>query len=611
MKKQNKGKNLMIILIISLLILILLCYFIVSNFKINKVLSAKYDNIKCITSDCDGIMATRKIKNKKMVFLLNSKGKIISKYEKKSDKYEPYALSKNYFISSSQNDDKSKTTYVVYNKKGKQIYKTQEKLEKINDDYILISSDNEKYSIVNKDGKLVYSDIKEVNFYNNKKFISAKIDQDYILFNEKLEKVLTNYTVDKEVKDKNDEVLYLILKDTKSEEYSYFDIKLSKIVGESFSNYKETENEDEYLITRKVNNSKVTYVLYKNGKQKKSENNKSQIELVNDIKSILNKDYYLYKSTVSNEGNKYVLVDNLKENSIGTFNIKTKKYTEIYKYSKTENIYSTVNKIESKNKEYYQISCSSNMCDTPVSVVYNLTDNKVILKNNNSDKIVKKYAQYENNYKVIKYAKTGENEDYKGKYVLYDNNNKEVAKLDNEVIVIDSKMIIGNDISDSKIALYNSETKKMLTETKGEIINLNNKKLYKYTNDDNEEFIVDNTGKEIATKSSNGVLVYSDDSILSGDKSIEVYNLDTNKKINYSLTKNEEITDVTSSTIKPYKGLIYINNTKNNYFKIIKNNGKEKKIKKLIINRVMQNKEKNVVIITKNSSNQYGLYIIK
>lgn len=611
MKKQNINKKNTIISIILLLILVIVCYFVVSNFKINKVLSAKYDNIKCITSDCDSIMATRKIKNKEMVFLLNSKGKVISKYEKKSDKYEPYTLSKNYFISSSQNDDKSKTTYIVYNKKGKQIYKTQEKLEKINDDYILISSDNEKYSIVNKDGKLVYSNIKEVNFYNNKKFISAKIDQDYILFNEKLEKVLTNYTVDKEVKNKNDEVLYLILKDTKSEEYSYFDIKSSKIVGESFSNYKESENEAEYLITRKVNNSKVTYVLYKNGKQKKSDNSKSQIELVNDIKSILNKDYYLYTSTVSNEGNKYVLVDNLKENSIGTFNIKTKKYIEIYKYSKTENIYSTVNKIESKNKEYYQISCSSNMCDTPVSVVYNLTDNKEILRNNDSDKIVKKYAQYENNYKVIKYAKSGDNEDYKGKYVLYDNNNKEVAKLDNEVIVIDSKMIIGNDISDSKIALYNSETKKKLTETKGEIINLNNKKLYKYTNDNNEEFIVDNTGKEIATKSSNGVLVYSDDSILSGDKSIEAYNLDTNKKINYSLTKNEEITDVTSSTIKPYKGLIYVNNTKNNYFKIIKNNGKEKKIKKLIINRVIQNKEKNVVIITKNSSNQYGLYIIK
>ena len=52
---------------------------------------------------------------------------------------------------------------------------------------------------------------------------------------------------------------------------------------------------------------------------------------------------------------------------------------------------------------------------------------------------------------------------------MYDNNNKEVAKLDNEVIVIDSKMIIGNDISDSKIALYNSETKKMLTETLLEI----------------------------------------------------------------------------------------------------------------------------------------------
>lgn len=606
---EKKRKNILIISIISLLILVIILYFIINNMQINKILSAKYDDIKCVDSNCNGVVASKNGKNKEFV-LLDSNGKIISKFKNNNTTYNINAISKNYFISVDQNDD-NKTTYILYNKKGKQVYKTNEKLEKINDEYILVNNDNEKYTILSKHGEKKYSNINEINILDNGKYIYAQIDKEYVIFNEKLDKVLTNYTMDKEIKDKNNKTIYLIIKDVKSEEYSYFDIKSSKIIGESFSSYKESDNENEFLITRKVNNSKVTYVLYKNGKQKKSENSKSQIELVNDIKSIFNKDYYLYTSTVSNEGNKYVLVDNLKENSIGTFNIKTKKYTEIYKYSKTENIYSTVNKIESKNKEYYQISCSLNMCDTPVSVVYNLTDNKEILRNNDSDKIVKKYAQYENNYKVIKYAKTGENEDYKGKYVLYDNNNKEVAKLDNEVIVIDSKMIIGNDISDSKIALYNSETKKMLTETKGEIINLNNKKLYKYTNDNNEEFIVDNTGKEIATKSSNGVLVYSDDSILSGDKSIEVYNLDTNKKNNYSLTKNEEITDVTSSTIKPYKGLIYVNNTKNNYFKIIKNNGKEKKIKKLIINRVIQNKEKNVVIITKNSSNQYGLYIIK
>ena len=47
------------------------------------------------------------------------------------------------------------------------------------------------------------------------------------------------------------------------------------------------------------------------------------------------------------------------------------------------------------------------------------------------------------------------------------------------------------------------------------------------------------------------------------------------------------------------------------YFKIIKTNGKEKKIKKLTIDRIMQNKDKDVIIITKNSSNKYGLYIIK
>ena len=587
-KMEKKRKNILIISIISLLILVIILYFIINNIQINKILSAKYDDIKCVDSNCNGIIASKNGKNKEFV-LLDSNGKIISKFKN------------------------NKTTYniSVISKKGKQVYKTNEKLEKINDEYILVNNDNEKYTILSKHGEKKYSNINEINILDNGKYIYAQIGKEYVIFNEKLDKVLTNYTVDKEIKDKNNKTIYLIIKDVKSEEYSYFDVKSSKIIGDSFSSYKESDNENEFLITRKVNNSKVTYVLYKNGKQKKSENSKSQIELVNDIKSILNKDYYLYTSTVSNEGNKYVLVDNLKENSIGTFNIKTKKYTEIYKYTKTKNMYSTVNKIESKNNEYYQISCDLNACDTPVSVVYYLTDNKEIMRNNDSDKIVRNYTQYENNYKVIKYAKNGENEDYNGKYVLYDNNNKEVSKLDNEIVVIDSKMIIGNDISDSKIALYNSKTKKMLTEAQGEIINLNNEKLYKYKTDNNEEFIVDNTGKEIAQKSSNDVLVYSDDSILSGDKSIEVYNLNTNKKINYSLTKNEEITDVTSSTIKPYKGLIYVNNTKNNYFKIIKNNGKEKKIKKLTINRIMENDEKNVIIITKNSSNKYGLYIIK
>ena len=606
---EKKRKNILIISIISLLILVIILYFIINNIQINKILSTKYDDIKCVDSNCNGVVASKKGKNKEFV-LLDSNGKIISKFKNNNTTYNINAISKNYFISVDQNDDNN-TTYILYNKKGKQVYKTNEKLEKINDEYILVNNDNEKYTILSKHGEKKYSNINEINILDNGKYIYAQIDKEYVIFNEKLDKVLTNYTVDKEIKDKNNKTIYLIIKDVKSEKYSYFDIKSSKIIGESFSSYKESDNENEFLITRKVNNSKVTYVLYKNGKQKKSENSKSQIELVNDIKSILNKDYYLYTSTVLNEGNKYVLVDNLKENSIGTFNIKTKKYTEIYKYTKTENMYSTVNKIESKNKEYYQISCDLNACDTPVSVVYNLTDNKEILRNNDSDKIVRNYTQYENNYKVIKYAKNGENEDYNGKYVLYDNNNKEVSKLDNEIVVIDSKMIIGNDISDSKIALYNSKTKKMLTEAQGEIINLNNEKLYKYKTDNNEEFIVDNTGKEIAQKSSNDVLVYSDDSILSGDKSIEVYNLNTNKKINYSLTKNEEITDVTSSTIKPYKGLIYVNNTKNNYFKIIKNNGKEKKIKKLTINRIMENDEKNVIIITKNSSNKYGLYIIK
>ena len=64
---EKKRKNILIISIISLLILVIILYFIINNIQINKILSAKYDDIKCVDSNCNGIIASKNGKNKENV----------------------------------------------------------------------------------------------------------------------------------------------------------------------------------------------------------------------------------------------------------------------------------------------------------------------------------------------------------------------------------------------------------------------------------------------------------------------------------------------------------------------------------------------------------------
>ena len=80
---EKKRKNILIISIISLLILVIILYFIINNIQINKILSAKYDDIKCVDSNCNGVVASKNGKNKEFV-LLDSNGKIISKFNQKA-----------------------------------------------------------------------------------------------------------------------------------------------------------------------------------------------------------------------------------------------------------------------------------------------------------------------------------------------------------------------------------------------------------------------------------------------------------------------------------------------------------------------------------------------
>ena len=411
MKKKLKG-FLPYLAVIFIVIIFISIYFIffykgTSLKRITKVLDTKYDSIECIGSNCNLIKAV----NDKKISLLNSKGKKIITYTSNDDNKNLYGGTDNYFISVKKVDDNT-VTYILNDIEGKIIYKTNNKLEEINENYILENIKDNEYNVIKKNGKKIYSNIEKIDFYNNKEYISLKINNEYSIFNKRFEKILSNYSVDKEIKDEEDNTIYLIVKNEKTSKYSYFNIKSNKIIGEEFDKYKESENKDELIITKK-------------GKQIKLNDNKEQIDLVNEIKSNLKDKYYLYTSSVIDDDQKYVFVDNLKNNSFGIYELRTKKYSEIYKYSKTENIYSNVTKLDSKKGLYYQVNCSSKKCDTPVTAVYDLTENKVILKLESNEKLPEKYIQYNNGYKVIKYSKSS-NSDYKNKYVLYDKNNKEL-----------------------------------------------------------------------------------------------------------------------------------------------------------------------------------------
>ena len=483
MKKKLKGflPYLAVIFIVIIFISIYFIFFYKSTSlkRITKILDTKYDSIECIGSNCNLIKAV----NDKKISLLNSKGKKIITYTSNDDNKNLYGGTDNYFITVKKVDDNT-VTYILNDIEGKIIYKTNNKLEEINENYILENIKDNEYNVIKKNGKKIYSNIEKIDFYNNKEYISLKINNEYSIFNKRFEKILSNYSVDKEIKDEEDNTIYLIVKNEKTSKYSYFNIKSNKIIGEEFDKYKESENKDELIITKKQTNKNVKYLLTKKGKQIKLNDNKEQIDLVNEIKSNLKDKYYLYTSSVIDDDQKYVFVDNLKNNSFGIYELKTKKYSEIYKYSKTKNIYSNVTKLDSKKGLYYQVNCSSKKCDTPVTVVYDLTGNKVILKLESNEKLPEKYIQYNNGYKVIKYSKSS-NSDYKNKYVLYDKNNKELLSSDNEIVIIDSEVILGENESTTSLVFYFAKEKKKLNDNNGEIITINNNKYYKYSSDKN------------------------------------------------------------------------------------------------------------------------------
>lgn len=615
MKKNIINKIIYVIVSIFVIVAIvfLVKYFSSKNIKmVRNILKPVYSDITCIDDNCSSIKATKENKKgDKTVELYNDKVKKVGSYVVKSgkeDKKQIVSIKDDYFIVS---EDKE---YYIFNKSFKELYKTNNALISLNQKYIL--EKGEKYTLLNYKGEKLFENISEYNLYNNQKIIEIVTENKYVIYDEIKNKILDGYKIDKEVIDSENNTLYLIVKNVKTGVYQYYDCNNYKMVGDSFENYTVT-TDNELIVSKRENGTKVDYKINTKGVQTKLDKSFSKAEEINNISKDMNDDeYYLYSVSVYESSQNIVLVDNKKSKEFGFYDLKNKKFDKIYSYNtKEDNIYSSVTKLNSDNdNNYLEVSCSSKLCGKNLLYVINIKDKKTEFYNKNEKVVLQNYTQYENGYKMIKYSNKSEDEKYKGKYVLYNNKNEEVSISENEILILGQKVVFG-PVKNETVTLYSIKNKKSLNNTGANIIKIKNKEYYKYQDEKNNTILLDSNGKEILKVKMSQNLKNSDDSLIYIDnKKVKMYSDDFKAK-NYSLEKNEELMDNNSNDILPYKGAIFINNTKEKYIKIVNFDGmKIRKIKNSTVESIYQNKEKNVYIIVKKedkNGTNFGLYLAK
>lgn len=627
-KEESNNKNLIVILVIVVAAILLILGVInmlgkngnTNNIKsVKRVLKAKYVDVECIDSYCNGLVAIKGDKlSKYTVELYNAEGKKVASYKEKYSSASkstktPYQMTDSYFITRIMNNENVKDVkYSINNKKGKELYSTNNRLTVLNDNFVLMEK-NDKYTILDIKGKELYSDISDIDTFYDDKYISFKIDDTYTILDEKGDKVLNNYKIAKEVKTVDDKTAYFVVKDIKESVYYYYDVNKNKIIGDSFESYRTSENDGELIITKQVNDSKEKYILSKDGKQEKQE----EVDLT-EVKEKVNSDaYFLYSTSVMKKDQKNVIVDNKAQKSLGILNLESDKFTPLYSYKSDKSyFYSTVSKIGNSDDMYLKITCSEYSCDTYKTIVFNMKNSKEIYRIEDENLVVSDYSLYESGYNVVKYSSSTKNEKYKNKYVLYDKNNKELYVSSNRIVLIDKKLEFGNDVK-SSLTLYSAKDKKALNEeSSASIITISNNKLYKYTDKNDNVIICDEDGKTIINTKKDNLKYSSTNIIYLEDEKLYIYDASKNKMNKYKLKNNEKINDSTGSIIAPYRGSVFVNNSTDKYIKVLNSKANViKKIKGVELSEVKSNpKTGNVFIITKGTNktgNVYGLYIAK
>ncbi len=612
-----------VVLLIALIIKIFVFKPGTSKNGVSKLLDTKYDSISCIDYDCNGFMAIDGDKlTKYKVVLFNVDGEKVADYKEVynanlKETEVPYAIGKDFYLTSITSLSKlSASGYNMKNKKGKVIYSSEKSIELLNN-YLVITTDKEtsKKIIVDKKGKVLYSNISDYDSYFNGKIIEIEIDNTYALLNELGEKFLSDYSISKIVKDEDEKYLYAVVKNEKDKVYNYFDLLKAKIVGDSFSSYSAGDEVGTLVITKKENEKSVKYLLTKDGKQTKVEEeetntNTGSSNLFDVFKNYIDSTYAIYTRSLYSKDQENILVENKTEKSAGIYNIKTKEYKELFKFN-PERLYYSLNNYyvaqkDPKDESILRIVCT-NSCVQNTSVVYDFKNNKELYRYEGEDYLTS-YTEYENGFKVIGLSTSSRN------YAVLDKDNNKVYSTENgNIYIIDSEIVYGSYPNYSAI-IYSSKDKKAITENKVNLVDDYKNKIYTYS-DDNYNYVLNASGKEIIKvgkkdyfKNIKNYYVYL------VDNKLNIYNIDKDKTNTYTLKDNEKMNDASGSMISPYKQTLVINNSTEKYVKVINFNGKVlKKINNVELSKFKTNDEAEkaflIVKKTKNNKDLYGLYV--
>ena len=619
--KRYVFKNKLISIIFGVIIVGLLLFAIFNRTsvdsikRVKKILSNNFYKIECMSDECNYIIAYSGDKlGKSNILIYNAYGKKIASYKENFDSNTKtlnniYSVTKNYIIFKKDDVMSGKNKgYILATTKAKTKYTSDNVLTSLND-YLISEKLEETYNILDKDGKVLYTNVTNIKTLGNNKYISATIKNEDVVLNETGKAILNGYKIAKQVKNNDDKVLYFVLQNNKQTAYYYYSIKNNKIVGDSFNSYIDGSNTGELIITKKQNNQFVKYLLKQDGSTKKLD-----VVSVEDLDGIDTKKYSIVYDSYIIKSQRVILVQNIKDNSFGTYNIKTKEYKKLYDYV-GDNKISNLSKLLSNEEELYiQISYKAEKNNT--LIIYDMVNDKKLYELNSKDYRIQYFTNY-GDYNVVKYS-SDSSEEYKNKYAVY-NKVKEIYRSNEQIVLVDKDFVFGKEPSNYSLILFSTKGKKAInnSDTLATKVTLGNSYFYKY-NDAKKTYLYNNQGEKLKViNSSKASLLYSTETLMYVENSkVYIINPTDSKTSVYNLRENEMINTYDGSNIPPYRNTVFINNTVANNIKIVNVNGRTiKNIKNSVIESVNYNKEsKNVFIITKqikNNDSYYGLYLGK
>ena len=597
--------------------------------KVSELISNDYQSIDCV-DDCKYLYAYKgedKLTGKFDFY--NETGKKVGEFDlskvdpKISVTFDIEDIADSYFIATYLIAGELDYRYIVYDMKGKVLLEASD-AEKLTDKYFTAENDDKDY-IFDNSGKTIFEDVENVKVYNDKyiTFRTNKVDK---VVDENAKEILSGYTIAKVVLDENEDIDYLIIKNTEESVYNYYNIKENSKKGDSFTSY--TTDKDKVIITKKVDSKNKKFVLNSNGEQAEYVTNETNSgdtdEYYDKIKEKVDIGKYgIFKSALNSEDQNYILVDDASENKYGVLDVSKGEFIELGSYKENSGRRLNLKKlsrnedIEGNNDIIYSIECTTYYCDSNVTSIYNFTKNELLVKRDAKEKSpIYSYKMYDNGYYVIKTSNSSF--DDSNKYFLYDNKGEELFNSENDIKIIDAKLTYYSaSISDTgKINLYSLKDKKVINlDSDDEIISVSSEKfdenkLYQFVNNNNTYLINvdgDVTKLEGISKNTDDIGIY-----LTNDDKISYYNVFTKELSTYKLGKNESINGSTGHELIPYRNAIFINNSYDNTFKVIGVDGKVLIEKKdLQIHSISKRKDGSILVTVIDKDDNKGIYIVR